>query len=76
MTEGLLASKYLSLVPGGDSKTLEPGQEVRFTQSPINLESLLGQFMFSGMGGEEGCQEAPWAPPAGEHKPGMPGGTL
>ena len=56
VTEGLLGSKYLSLVPGGDSKMLEPGQKVRFTQSPINLESLLGQFMFSGKGGEEGSQ--------------------
>jgi hypothetical protein len=32
--------------------------------------------MFSGKGGEEGSQEAPSAPPAGEQKPGMPGGTL
>ena len=77
----LLGSKYLSLVPGGDSKTLEAGQEIRFTQSPVNLESLIGQFMFSGKGGSGGeSGNAPAAPPSAPsgdgQKSGMPGGTL
>jgi hypothetical protein len=62
---------------------LQPGQEIRFTQSPINLESLVGQFIFSGKagaGGEEsGEAPAPSTPaPAApdDKKPGMPSGTL
>lgn len=77
VSEGLLGSKYLSLVPGGDSKTLEAGQEVRFTQSPVNLESLIGQFMFSGKGGAGGePSNVPAEPPGDGQKSGMPGGTL
>lgn len=76
VSEGLLGSKYLSLVPGADTKTLQPGQEVRFTQSPINVESLLGQFIFSGRGtGGDGGEAAP-APESGDQKPAVPGGTL
>lgn len=80
VSEGLLGSKYLSLVPGADSKTLQPGQEIRFTQSPINLESLIGQFMFSGKGSGSGPDESAGKPPApaapDEKKSGVPSGTL
>jgi len=83
VSESLLGSKYLSLVPGADTKMLQPGQEVRFTQSPINLESLVGQFIFSGKagaGGEESGQapEPPKPAPASpdDRKSDMPSGTL
>lgn len=74
VSESLLGSKYLSLVPGADSKMLQPGQEIRFTQSPINLESLVGQFIFSGKGGggaDESGKES--APSPDEKKSGLPG---
>ena len=80
VSEGLLGSKYLSLVPGADSKTLQPGQEIRFTQSPINLESLIGQFMFSGKAGASGSDESAGKPSApatpDDKKSGLPSGTL
>lgn len=76
VSEGLLGSKYLSLVPGADSKTLQPGQEVRFTQSPVNLESLIGQLIFSGRGGSGGEGEAATNKPSDAGKSGLPGGTL
>ncbi len=79
VSEGLLGSKYLSLVPGADAKTLQPGQEVRFTQSPINLESLIGQLIFSGKGGAGGGapDDSKGAAPAPEDKKSaLPGGTL
>ena len=46
-SEGLLGGKYLSLVPGADDKKIAPGGEIRFTQGPINLEEMIGQFIFS-----------------------------
>ena len=47
VSDGLLGSKYLSLVPGGDEGIIEVGGEIRFTQSPVILENLIGQLIFS-----------------------------
>lgn len=49
---GLLGGKYLALVPGGDDRMLKPGEEVSFTQSSVNLEDLIGRFIFGGQGGQ------------------------
>jgi phospholipid/cholesterol/gamma-HCH transport system substrate-binding protein len=45
-SEGLLGSKYLAVTPGGDTENLKNGEEIQFTQSSINLEDLLGKFIF------------------------------
>ena len=47
VSDGLLGGKFLSLSPGADDAMLEPGEEIRFTQASINIEQLLGKFMFS-----------------------------
>ena len=46
-TEGLLGGDYLSLSPGGDEAMLRPGQTITITQGAINIEELLGKFIFS-----------------------------
>jgi phospholipid/cholesterol/gamma-HCH transport system substrate-binding protein len=46
-SEGLLGSKYLAIFPGGDIENLNEGEEIIFTQSSVNLEDLLGKFIFS-----------------------------
>ncbi len=51
-SDGLLGGKYLSLVPGGDVEMLQAGDEVFLTQSSINLEDLIGHFIFSQSSGE------------------------
>lgn len=51
---GLLGGKYLALVPGGDDRMLKPGEALTFTQSAVNLEDLIGRFIFSGPGGSGG----------------------
>lgn len=48
--DGLLGSKYVSIEPGGDEKTLADEDTLSFTQSSVNLETLIGKFMFSGGG--------------------------
>lgn len=70
VSDGLLGGKYLSLVPGADSKLLEAGGEIKFTQSPINLESLIGQLLFSNQKGSDSGDKTPPSPD------GVPGGTL
>lgn len=50
VSNGLLGEKYIQLTPGGDDKMLADGGKIEFTQSAINLEELIGKFMFSGGG--------------------------
>lgn len=45
-SEGLLGSKYLAISPGGNEEILKEGEEIAFTQSSVNLEDLLGKFIF------------------------------
>lgn len=68
-SSGLLGDKYMSLTPGGSDKNIPPGGMIRYTQSSISLENLIGQMIFSAPGGgkKEGGDTAP-APAA----PGQP----
>lgn len=56
-SEGLLGGKFMALVPGGDTTMIKPGGEISFTQSPVNLEDLIGQLIFS-QGGGNGAKPA------------------
>jgi phospholipid/cholesterol/gamma-HCH transport system substrate-binding protein len=53
VSEGLLGGKYVALSPGGDEQLLAEGDKIEFTQSSVNLESLLGKWVFSGGGVEK-----------------------
>ena len=44
---GLLGDKYLALEPGNEDDMLKPGGQIEHTQSPMSLESLIGQYIFS-----------------------------
>src|SRR5947207_4094493 len=61
VSNGLLGEQYMSLVPGGEEKTIPPGGQIKFTQSPVSLENLIGQMIFSAPGGQKkpGEGEAP-----------------
>jgi phospholipid/cholesterol/gamma-HCH transport system substrate-binding protein len=71
VSAGLLGDKYLSLVPGGSDNLIPPGGRIKYTQSSISLENLIGQMIFSAPGGKKGAEgEAPAnPPPAGGEKP-------
>jgi len=47
VTAGLLGDRYISLQLGGDDKDLKPGDEIRFTESAVLLERLLGKFIYN-----------------------------
>ena len=60
VSAGLLGDKYLSLVPGGSDNVIPPGGRIKYTQSSISLENLIGQMIFSAPGGKKGAEgEAP-----------------
>tara|TARA_B100001559_G_C16255691_1_gene509123 strand:- start:226 stop:699 length:474 start_codon:yes stop_codon:yes gene_type:complete len=46
ISDGLLGSKFLAIIPGSDPENIEPGGRIEFTQSPMILENLIGQFLF------------------------------
>lgn len=50
VSSGLLGDKYIQVTPGGDDAMIEDGGKLNFTQSSVNLEELIGKFMFSGGG--------------------------
>jgi phospholipid/cholesterol/gamma-HCH transport system substrate-binding protein len=47
VSSGLLGGKYLALVPGADDAMLKEGSELTLTQSSVNLEDLIGRYIFS-----------------------------
>ena len=47
LTAGLLGEKYIGIGPGGDVRVLEDGDSLKFTESALVLEQVIGQFLFS-----------------------------
>ena len=48
-TQGLIGDKYISISPGASDKLLKAGGKIMDTQAPVDLESLLGKFVFGGV---------------------------
>jgi len=65
VSAGLLGDKYLSLVPGGSDKMIPPGGKIKYTQSSVSLENLIGQMIFQPPAKKPGGggSPAPGAPP-------------
>ena len=51
-SDGLLGNDYVAVSPGGSNTMLAPGAAFPVTQSAINVQDLLGKFIFS-MGGAQ-----------------------
>lgn len=47
LTAGLLGEQYLGIEAGGEDTNLQNGQQIKYTQSAIILESLISQFLYS-----------------------------
>jgi len=62
VSSGLLGDKYIQLTPGGDDAMLAVGDKINFTQSAVNLEELIGKFMFSGGGVDKNKTSSPAKP--------------
>ena len=76
VSAGLLGDKYLSLAPGGSEKDIPPGGRIKYTQSSVSLEHLIGQMMFSPTGekksGDEGGAQGGAAPAGSAPAPAGP----
>ncbi|MEE9173097.1 MAG: outer membrane lipid asymmetry maintenance protein MlaD [candidate division NC10 bacterium] len=45
-TKGLIGEKYMRLSPGASDEIISPGGKIRETESPIDLEDLIGNVIF------------------------------
>jgi len=52
-TAGLLGEQYVGLSPGGEDATLVNGDKIKFTQSALVLENLIGQFVAAMASGDK-----------------------
>jgi phospholipid/cholesterol/gamma-HCH transport system substrate-binding protein len=67
-SDGLLGGKYLALATGGSDKDLKPGGEITITQGSMNLEALIGKYIFGSTSGKGGDSS--------QGKPASSGGGL
>lgn len=63
-TDGLLGGKYLALASGGEDKMLKGGDTITITQGSVNLESLIGKYIFGSTGGKAAAKPDAAAPAA------------
>jgi phospholipid/cholesterol/gamma-HCH transport system substrate-binding protein len=63
-TDGLLGGKYVALATGGDDQILKPGGTITITQGSVNIEALIGKYIFGSTGGKSAT--TPSAPKQGD----------
>lgn len=68
-SSGLLGADFLSLTPGNEDATIKPGGTISHTQPPMDLQSLIGQYIFSQGGGAKKPTQPNAAPNAAPAKP-------
>jgi phospholipid/cholesterol/gamma-HCH transport system substrate-binding protein len=76
LSSGLLGDKFLALVPGAADDTIKPGGVIKFTQSPMSLENLIGQYIFSQGQQKKGDGEGQGQPGQGKPSAGPAGAGL
>ncbi len=52
-TSGLIGDKYVQIDPGGGGFELEKGANIIDTNPPLDIESLIGKFVFGSIEGDE-----------------------
>ena len=52
-SESLLGGKFMRLEPGGDEDVIGLGGAIEYTQAPVNLEELVGRFIFGSQSDSE-----------------------
>jgi phospholipid/cholesterol/gamma-HCH transport system substrate-binding protein len=45
-TRGLIGEKFVKITPGGDNELLKAGQEISETESVVDLEEMIGKFIY------------------------------
>ncbi len=72
-TDGLLGGKYLALATGGEETMLKPGDTITITQGSVNLEALIGKYIFGSTGKDSGTKAPGKAASDAQDKAGSSG---
>jgi len=48
-TSGLIGDKYIRMSPGGSEDIIPPGGLIIETESPIDIEDMIGKYVFGGV---------------------------
>ena len=51
-TRGLIGDKFVKIIPGGSDNYLKPGDIIVDTESAVDIEDLIGKYVFGGVGNE------------------------
>ena len=51
---GLIGDKFVAVEPGGEEAMLKDGDAIELTQSSVSIEEMIGKFVFSGGGADQG----------------------
>ncbi len=68
-SSGLLGDKFIAIEPGGDDVNLGDGDVITYTQPSVNIEEMIGKFVFSGGGAESDNSASHAAAPAATPAP-------
>lgn len=52
-TMGLIGDKYIAIAPGGSDKYIQPGGTIHETRPPLDIENLLGKYVFGSVDGSK-----------------------
>jgi len=58
-TKGLIGEKYVAISPGASETLIKDGGKIRETTSPVEIEELLGKYIFGSVGGPGGGKPKP-----------------
>ena len=56
-SESLLGGKYVALEPGAEDDMIKPGGQIQFTQASLNIEEMIGKFIFSAADDKKGQEK-------------------
>ncbi len=45
-TKGIIGNRYVKLEQGGSDRYIKPGERIRETTPPVDIEELIGQYIF------------------------------
>jgi len=45
-SKGLIGERYVEIAPGKGPKQLAPGEQIRDTESPVDIQELIAKFIF------------------------------
>jgi len=62
-TTGLIGDKFISLSPGADTTSLQPGARITMTESSVDIESLIGKMAFGSLDKNKETENPKDSPP-------------